>query len=754
MAPSQKTMLAPLATVLPDLPAGEVLTADEWTTLLAVAETVIPSIHRASASAVAPSAHLDLVDTEYDALVLRLADGVNAPSAPHVVEDYLAEGATTYDAFQRELRRTFALCIRQDAQKQMAFILRMMNTRVGSIFLTGSSVPFHQRSVSDRMAILTRWSRSYLPPLRMAQAALARLTKAVWVRTSPTMGPMLGFPRNPAHGTPGQGFDFDFIQFGPGSDPAVLEADVVVVGSGCGAAVTAKNLADDGHRVIVLEKGLYYPAEYLPMTELAGAYLLFEGGGFQPSDDSSILVMAGATWGGGGTVNWSASLQTQAFVRQEWADDGLPFFASADFQASLDRVCHRMGVATDKIEHNHGNHVLLEGARRLGYSAKVVPQNTGGRQHACGYCTLGCGAAEKQGPVVSWLPDAARAGARFVEGCTVEKVIFDERVPSKVAVGVRGRWRSRDGQVVREVVIRARKTVLSAGTLWSPLILQRSGLKNAQIGRNLKLHPAGFVFGVWPTEIRPWEGSILTAVCDEFQNLDGRGHGCKLECLSMMPAGGISLLPGLGPEAKALAVQFKRMCGFVSIVRDQGSGRVYADADGKLRFAYSASAVDRAHCLEGMIALAKLCYVMGAAEIWALNGTAPYIRSERERSDDDGADDDGEDGDGGDTDAGVNHPAFAAWLAQVRAGGVTSPEMPLASAHQMGTCRMGASEQTSVVDDRGRVWATENLYVADASVFPSASGVNPMITNMAIADWISRGLAKQLRRESKPPANL
>jgi choline dehydrogenase-like flavoprotein len=43
------------------------------------------------------------------------------------------------------------------------------------------------------------------------------------------------------------------------------------------------------------------------------------------------------------------------------------------------------------------------------------------------------------------------------------------------------------------------------------------------------------------------------------------------------------------------------------------------------------------------------------------------------------------------------------------------------------------------------VWGTEGLYVADASVFPSASGVNPMVTNMAIADWISRGVAEGLR---------
>lgn len=51
------------------------------------------------------------------------------------------------------------------------------------------------------------------------------------------------------------------------------------------------------------------------------------------------------------------------------------------------------------------------------------------------------------------------------------------------------------------------------------------------------------------------------------------------------------------------------------------------------------------------------------------------------------------------------------------------------------------------MDPSGKVWGTEGLYVADASVFPSASGVNPMVTTMAISDFISRGIARDLAQE-------
>jgi choline dehydrogenase-like flavoprotein len=67
----------------------------------------------------------------------------------------------------------------------------------------------------------------------------------------------------------------------------------------------------------------------------------------------------------------------------------------------------------------------------------------------------------------------------------------------------------------------------------------------------------------------------------------------------------------------------------------------------------------------------------------------------------------------------------------------------LFSAHQMGTCRMGSDPRTSVCDERGAVRGVDGLFVADASVFPASSGVNPMITVMAVAKVIGEGLGNR-----------
>lgn len=373
------------------------------------------------------------------------------------------------------------------------------STRAGSLILTGSTTPIHQQPVAFREKVFRGWDTSRLPPLRAIYRGLTATVKKSWVMSSPTMNQVLGFPRVPVHGKPTEGFPYEFLQFPAGDEPEIIETDVVIVGSGCGGAVTAKNLAEAGLRVLVVEKSYSYSSKSFPMKPNEAYVNMFENAGATMSEDGTMAVLAGSTWGGGGTVNWSAALQTQAYVRQEWADTGLPFFTSLEFQRSLDRVCDRMGVNTEHVEHNRQNNVILEGARKLGYAAKAVPQNTGNKEHYCGYCTLGCHSAGKKGPTESFLADAAKAGAIFIEGFKADKVKFDKKSPNgkRVAIGVEGTWTSRDsylgvsgnGAVTRRLIIKAKKVVVSSGTLQSPLLLLRSGIKNSQIGKNLHLHP-------------------------------------------------------------------------------------------------------------------------------------------------------------------------------------------------------------------------------------------------------------------------
>lgn len=744
-------VLAPIETPLPEVPAGEPFTEANWTTLMAIMDTVIPSIRRESAPTKDLNQHA-LADADYDAAVQRIKSTVVDIPDGDLLDIYLDEKPSNIPRFQELLRLTFMKYVREDGKKSLAFVLSALNTRVGALMLTGYSTSFHEQPVHVREQIIERWRLSYLPPLNAIFKQMTSIAKSVWLKTSPTFPRIAGFPSIPEQYKQTQSFEYEFLQFPQGSNPAIIETDIVIVGSGCGGAVCAKNLAEAGHRVLVVDKAYHYPAQQLPMKEDAGWLHLFENGGVDATDDGSLTLVAGSTWGGGGTVNWSASLQTQGFVRREWAvDRGLTFFETAEFQNCLDRVCQRMGVSADHIRHNFGNQVLLEGSRKLGYTAKAVPQNTGGNEHYCGYCSAGCGANEKQGPAATWLPDAARAGAKFIEGFQVEKVLFDEARGRKVATGIKGVWTSRNsiggvdgpGRTVREIIVKARKVIVSCGTLWSPIVLMNSGLTNPQIGRNLYLHPVNSVAAIYKEDVRPWEGGILTTVCTSFEDLDGHGHGVKLETSTMLPSFFLPLLNwNSGLDFKSLALKLRHMVGFIAIARDRDTGRVHQDpVSGRPRYAYTPSAFDRAHLMEGLIALAKIAYVTGAVEIHAnITGVPPFIRAHDDTTPT--------------IDLGITDPDFCAWIEQVEQVGNKPPVGTFPCAHQMGSNRMSLYPQDGVVDPQGKVWGTEGLYVSDASVFPSASGVNPMVTNMAISDWISRGIVAEMTAERVPQSRL
>ncbi|KAJ5779920.1 hypothetical protein N7457_005080 [Penicillium paradoxum] len=736
---------------LPPAPSSSFFSELQWKTLYALADAVVSSIHTAGSAK--SSNERVITDAEWDSAVSRLSRLIPGPDAANIAAQYLHEDVSANPQFRAIVERVLGNYVHGEGRNGFGLIMTALNTRAGSLLMTGSITPIQDQPVEFREKVLHGWENSRLPPLRAIYRGLTTIVKKSWIMSSPTINSVLGFPRVPVHGKPIDSFQYEFLQLPPGDQPETIETDVVIVGSGCGGSVAAKNLAEAGHRVLVVEKSYSYSSNTFPMKPDGGFVNMFENGGAIVSDDGSMAVLAGSTWGGGGTVNWSASLQTQAYVRQEWADTGLPFFTSLAFQKSLDRVCDHMGVNEEHVEHNRQNQVILEGARKLGYAVKTVPQNTGNGEHYCGYCTMGCSGGKK-GPTESYLADSARAGAIFMEGFCAEKVLFTRVNGKKVACGVRGIWKSRDsylglngpGLVERKVIIKAKKVIVSAGTLQSPLLLLRSGLKNSHIGRNLYLHPVLGCMALFDEETYPWEGSALTTAVTEFEDLDGHGHGAKIESVSMLPPVVMPMFPWRDAlDYKLWAANFRHSTSFIPLLKDRDPGRVYPDpVDGRCRVDYKISAFDSKNLVEALVATAKIAYIAGAKEFrTTYRDLPPFIRPDT--SDPEAPE-------------GVNDAALQSWIAELRRKSPLDPERGMfASAHQMGTCRMSKSPKLGVVSPDCHVWGADGLYVMDASVFPSASGVNPMITNMAIADWASQNIAQAMgnpRREGTMMARL
>ncbi|KAJ1324628.1 long-chain-alcohol oxidase [Microdochium nivale] len=749
MAPvSEATGLPHHAVTLPThVTDDSYFTSTQWTVWYALLDAVIPSIVPGDPSASSPAQNeYRIPKAEFDSYYDGLCRKVKQPPSRDDFEKVLRERPSDNKRFKQNMVRTLGV-LPKTSIGQIGPILNLLATRWLSYPLTGYFQPFQELPIAARESIIQSWHTARIPAFRAFAKSFSMLAQRAWVMTSPLFTNLIGWsdvPTNYASApSPPQ---YTFRQFTTGSGPETIETDVVVVGSGCGGGVCARNLAEAGYKVLVVEKGYHYAPHMLPMSPEVGEWNLFEEHGLLSTADGAMTVLAGATWGGGGTVNWGVSLKTPDYVREEWAKKaGLPFFTTTSFQENLDRVCDAMGVGEAAVRQNHRGQCLLDGCEKLGYKAKVTPHNSGGKDHHCGHCHLGCGSSGKQGPAVSWLPAAARAGAEFVEGFTVDKVTFDDFASGKKATGVVGRWVSRDrdgglngplsGRTTRDVVIKAKRVVVSAGTLWSPVILRKSGLANPQIGRNLHMHPVNAMSGFWRDEADPWEGCAISSVCTEFENLDGEGHGTKLEPLCMIPFLALANFSWRsGIDYKLAALRYRHMGTFFSMPRDRDTGVVTVDpATGKPRVDYAPSAFDRAHGMEGLVALARVLYAAGAYEIRAtLAPVEPFVRRRG-----------GEGGDG-DADEQGDSERFEKWLAVLRREGNPTTSA-WGSAHQMGSCRMSKSAEEGVVDGKGKVWGFEGLYVADASVFPSASGVNPMVTNMAISDHISRGIVADMK---------
>lgn len=732
----------PVATPMPDPPSGDFMTVEQWETIFALLDGVIPAI--AEASMFSEKAHLTLSTSEYEKLLERGTKSLLEAPSRDSVKEFLRYRPSDDEAFRLDVLNTLAIT---PQRKQLAKIMNLLGTHYGSLLLTGYWSPVTQQPVKNREAIIKSWSQSRLPSLRMLAKALVTTAHKAHAMSSPYFGSLSGYTDVPVNWKAGDGYDYKFIHVGSGDGVHEISTDVVIVGSGCGGGVSAKNLAEAGHKVIVVDKGYYFPPSQLPMPQSAGAKYLYDHGGVTMTDNTSAGIASGGVWGGGGTVNWSVCFRLQDFVREEWAAKGLPLFKSSEFDDCQDRVWDFIGASKSGIRHNHRNQVLLNGSSKLGWKADAVEQNTASKEHYCGQCHLGCGSAEKRGPAVAWLPAAGEAGAEFMEGFEAKRIIFAS--DGVTAIGVEGLWTSRDseGQIhtplssrtQRTVRIKAKKVIISGGSLWTPTLLQKSGVKNPNVGKYLHLHPVNFVSATFQEDVRPWEGGIITSYCDEFENLDRKGHGVKLEPSCMVPYATFAMQPWYGgQDAKLLALKYRHLNTWVALTRDRDSGRVYADPKtGEPRVDYTTSDFDRDHTLEGVQALAKICYVTGATEIRPhLGGLEPFVPDdggERQRQHVAGKDPE------------FTDPKFAAWLKQLRKVDNKPPFSIFVSAHQMGSCRMSSSPSSGAVDPNGKVWGHENLYVADASVFPSASGVNPMVTVMSIADWISRGISRELK---------
>jgi choline dehydrogenase-like flavoprotein len=507
-------------------------------------------------------------------------------------------------------------------------------------------------------------------------------------------------------------------------ESATLQADACVIGSGAGGGVIAAELARAGASVVVLEMGQYRNEADFKQLELPGMLELYLGGGLAASEDGSISILAGSTLGGGTVVNYMNCIRTPQHIREEWAAMGVEGIDHPDYERHIDSVWERLSVNETATSQNRTHQKLIEACEALGYPHRALTRNTDAScedPRTCGYCSVGCQKGCKQSTMKTFLQDAADAGARFVVGARAERII----VGDGRAVGVEATITHEDGST-STVTVEAPNVVVACGAIESPALLLRSGIGGPAAGKHLRLHPAAVVLGAYEQPIEGWIGQIQSALSDEFTKCEGE-HGFLIEGTGVSPALQATSLPWVDgrQQKELLARTLKHAAPFISVARDHGEGQVVIDEHGRALTRWSfEDALDARLFRRAHVELAKLHRAAGAREIITTFQRETIWRE-------------GED--------------FDAFLSEIESGSLEANDFAVFSAHQMGSCRMGSDPSDSVADGRGQLHDTTGVWIGDGSAFPTAPGVNPMISIMSLAhrtaaNMLADGLSAAAKR--------
>ncbi|WP_417718912.1 GMC family oxidoreductase [Salipiger sp.] len=512
------------------------------------------------------------------------------------------------------------------------------------------------------------------------------------------------------------------------------ESDVLIVGAGASGAATAWRLAGHGLRVTCLERGRWVDPAASPSSSPDWEIIrqtgwnpnpnLRRGPDDDPVDDAESEIKPLFFNGvGGSTVMWSchfprfhpSDFRTRSLdgVGDDWPlsyDDLAPYYhLNEGIMGVAGLPGHPAYPAHDAprlpaVGLSPGARRVAEAFDRKGWSwwTGEIAINTGaagpgtGTCNGCGPCELHCPRRAKSATDLNYWPAAIASGARLVTGARVTEVLTDSAGAACGAV-----WLDDHGAHHRH---RAKVVILAGNGINTPRLLLTSGRgdglanRSGLVGRRLMLHPMARVTGIFDTPAEGHRGIAAgPVVSHHFYETDparGFARGVKLQVMGTVgPA-----LTANGALGRRLPWGTEHHSGFASHFGHAMSLSICSDdmPDEANRITLSDSLTGS----DGLPA-AKMIY-----RIPEEAGKALAFGRARARE----------------------------VLAEAGATAFIEMEsIPQAGFHLMGTARMGADRETSVIDPWGQAHDVPGLHVADGSAFVTAAAVNPTNTLQALA---------------------
>lgn len=507
--------------------------------------------------------------------------------------------------------------------------------------------------------------------------------------------------------------------------------DFVIVGAGSTGGVVAKELAENGLSVAVLDAGPRYNPETEFSNDEAEMMKLFWNEPRVVAGPDPVAPMAGQGVGGGGLVWCGVTPRLHESDFETYSRDGVGVdwpFKYADLEPYYCKVERDFGIAgasgspyqpwrsceypMPAHQMNWMSKVMAKGADAIGATPFVGPLAINsvaydGRDkcHYCGWCVQGCPNNAKASSHVTYIPKAEKAGAKIIPGAFVYNITYSEdrnRVTGVEYMDDRGnKFEIEAGAVVvcGHAYETPRLLLLSANATFPNGLANSSGL----VGKNFMTHPNNQIYGLFNEPINQYKGAVMGQVMvQDWYETDPandfvRGWGAV--SFGVLPFYyGIAGPDLIGAELKRFYSNYAYMAGWWTVVEALPNDNSTITLDPEVvdqrgfpvaRLTHSWLENDRRALRHSQIKCQEMLYAAGAVET--------YIGSEY-------------------------------------------------AAHPMGTVRLGSSPANSVLNEYCQTWDIPNLFVADTSTMPTGAAVNSTLTAMAIAQ---RGTEKMVELARK-----
>jgi len=489
--------------------------------------------------------------------------------------------------------------------------------------------------------------------------------------------------------------------------------DVIIVGSGVGGGTVADYITRDnpGLKVAIIESGPFITKEFFNQKEIDMTTLYFNHGAVL-SKNLEIAVAAGKSLGGSSAVYTGVSFRPPAEVLNNWNTAfGLDFLTDDYVNRSLDEIEDEISVheLPDSWD-NDNNKLFKKGAEKLGIPLKRLKINVKDCQQQ-GFCNLGCTAGAKQGTLEVQIPKVIARGVEIICNATVNTVeehFVNITLNDAPARTLANKLPSGNYSLKGKIII------IAAGALNTPAILLRSKrklkLKNKNIGRYLTLHPVFNINAVYKEKIKNYRGFPKTNYIDHFSD----SEGFYLETSFYFPGVTAKNNPGYGQLHSEMMRDYHKMMSILILVHDKAEyrNRISIDKNGNAVINYLVSSNTRTSLIKALKEATRIFFAAGCEK--ALIPASDRIP--------------------------ITTGDIADLENIISDRNLNFSKTPLSSAHPQGGCRMGVDPNTSVCDKTGKVYGTNSIYVADASLFPTSVKVNPYETVMLLAKWVAENI--------------